>query len=183
MECSTIHQDKEWLVEQYQKTKSIYKMAEIAECHPRTVHKWMRKHRIPMSGMKGRNHDDETKKKISAGVLAAAPKSMSGKKHSAKTRKEMSLNRTGSKNSNWKGGKTNQIRKLRRTKEYIKWRDEVIKRAGGVCEDCGSKKDIEAHHIISVHKDITKIFDIENGAAVCKECHKTRQEKGGISNV
>jgi hypothetical protein len=89
----------------------------------------------------------------------------------------MSLNRRGNKNRNWKGGVTSKIRQFRRTKEYVRWRTEVINRAGGICEDCGSDENIEAHHIISIHKDITKALDKNNGMALCNACHKTRDRR------
>jgi hypothetical protein len=172
-----IHQNKEWLTEQYEKTRSIYKMAEIAKCHPRTIHKWMTKHGILMSGMRGIAHTEETKEKISKGVLATNPTGMTGRTHSEKTKHDMSLNRRGNKNRNWKGGVTSKIRQFRRTKEYVGWRAEVISRAGGICEDCGSNEKIEAHHIISIHKDITKALDKNNGMALCNACHKIRDRR------
>lgn len=172
-----VHQNKEWLAAQYKATKSIYKMAETANCHPRTIHKWMTKHGIAMNGMRGKRHTEVTKEKISKGVLATNPTGMTGRTHSIRTRKKMSLDRTEAGNSNWKGGVTKQIRKLRRSKEYIQWRKEVISRAGGICEDCGSDENIEAHHIISIHKDITKALDKNNGMALCNACHKTRDRR------
>lgn len=172
-----VHQNKEWLAAQYKATKSIYKMAETANCHPRTIHKWMTKCGIPMSGMRGNAHTEETKEKISKGVIAANPTGMTGRTHSEKTKQDMSLNRRGSKNGNWKGGVTSKIRQFRRTKEYVRWRTEVINRAGGICEDCGSDENIEAHHIISIHKDITKALDKNNGMALCNACHKTRDRR------
>jgi len=171
-----IYHDKEWLIEQYNKTKSIYKMANMAGCHPRTIHKWMCKHKIPMYGMKWLNHSEETKKKIGSRVLEVNPTRMNGKKHSARTRTKMSLSRRGSKNGNWKGGVTKEIRKFRRSKEYIAWRKAVIERSGGICEECHSDENIEAHHIISLHKDFSKALDIDNGMALCRSCHKKRQE-------
>ena len=70
MTTGPMHQNKKWLESQYAKTKNIYTMADIAGCHPRTIHKWMAKHNIKMNGMKGRKHTEETKEKISKGVLA-----------------------------------------------------------------------------------------------------------------
>ncbi len=177
MTTGPMHQNKKWLESQYAKTKNIYTMADIAGCHPRTIHKWMAKHNIKMNGMKGRKHTEETKEKISKGVLATNPTGMAGRKHSPETRKNMSLNRKGSMNKNWKGGITAGIRKLRKTKEYVRWRKEVINNAGGTCENCGSDKNIEAHHIISLHKDISKALDINNGMALCIACHKKRHRR------
>lgn len=36
---------------------------------------------------------------------------------------------------------------------------------------CGREAPLEAHHKISLHKDMTKALDINNGQALCHSCH------------
>ena len=169
------YRDKQWLIEQYRATGSIYRIAELAGCHPRTIHSWMTKHNIPMTGMEGRKHSKEAKQKISM-TVKSRPGGMTGKRHSCETKKAMSISREGEKNANWKGGKTSEIRRFRRSKEYITWRSSVLERAGNKCEECGATENIEAHHKISLHKDISKGLDIDNGQALCHKCHKKKEK-------
>lgn len=170
------YREKRWLLEQYEKTGSIYKMAQAAGCHPRTIHKWMVKNGIEMHGMKGQKRDEDT---IRRAVMARAgkPGPMTGKHHSQQTRLEMSVSRAGSNNANWKGGITEKVRRFRRTKEYVAWVKAVLHRAGGKCEECGCEENLEAHHIISIHKDFSKALDVENVMALCKSCHAKKHRR------
>ena len=73
--------------------------------------------------------------------------------------------------NNWKGGLTDENRKLRSKKETIAWRKEVLKKDNYKCTNCGSKKDLHAHHIKkwSEHPDLR--HKVENGSTLCKTCH------------
>lgn len=80
---------------------------------------------------------------------------------------------TGSDNPNWKGGKTNKVRKLRSSKEYSEWRTKVFERDDYTCQKCHSdEKFIHAHHKVSVSENIGLIFDVKNGLTVCADCHQ-----------
>ena len=59
---------------------------------------------------------------------------------------------------------------LKSRKEYKEWRKDVIKKYKK-CVLCGEKENLIAHHLISVKEDETKIYEIENGIAVCINCH------------
>ena len=99
---------------------------------------------------------------------------MLGKRHTKETRERMSKAKKGHKNSNWKGGKTEKIRKFRRSKEYVAWVKAVLERAGYKCEECGSDQNVEAHHKISLNEDFSKALDTDNGKALCNKCHKEK---------
>lgn len=65
------------------------------------------------------------------------------------------------------------MRYLRDSKLYKIWRIKVYSRDNFTCQFCGKVGNgIEAHHIISIIDDITKIFDVNNGITLCIECHK-----------
>lgn len=168
-----LYRNPEWLRAKYEETGSIYRVAEAAGCSYRTIHKWMTKNGIPMHGMEGQKIPEESVR-ARAQKLRGRCGWMLGKKHSAEVRKKMSESHKGAKNANWKGGKTEKIRKFRRTKEYVAWSRAVIERAGGRCEECGSTERIEAHHKISLYTDFSKALDLENGQALCHECHKEK---------
>jgi len=164
----TQYQDRDWLSEQYQSLKSIYAIAKICGCHPRTIHSWLIRHGI--SRNKNRNHSEETRRKMSI-ANKGRPSGMLGKKHSDETKRKMSEGRKGPLNGNWRDGATERIRKFRRTKEYIRWRKQVIESANGRCQKCGLELPLEAHHIVSIHKDWELALELSNGMALCKECH------------
>lgn len=70
--------------------------------------------------------------------------------------------------------KENQLKK---TKRYIEWRWRVCMNDNWTCQICGSKKKIEAHHIkkFSDYPDLR--FDINNGVALCFDCHRQIKNK------
>lgn len=168
-----IYQDKAWLEEQYETHQSIYKIAQDAGCHPRTIHSWLVRFNIPRTGREEYKHSKEIREKISQS-LKGLPSPMLGKMHTKETRERMSKAKKGHKNSNWKGGKTEKIREFRRTKEYVAWVKAILERAGHKCEECGSEEKIEAHHKTSLYEDISKALDIDNGKALCSKCHKEK---------
>lgn len=58
----------------------------------------------------------------------------------------------------------------RNSPRYKNWRLEVFKRDHFCCVNCGSKKDIQAHHIKAwKHKDLR--YTVANGITLCRKCH------------
>lgn len=161
---------KEELENAYEELKSCKAVSERYNCCGSTIYNLLKLYGIKTIPMKGRELTEEHKKKISQGLPSDISR-MKGKHHSEETKAKMSENRKGNKNSNYKGNKTVFIRKMRRTKEYVHWRKAVIERACGKCEICGRNLPLEAHHIRSIHKDISGIYDLENGQALCNDCH------------
>lgn len=80
----------------------------------------------------------------------------------------------GDKNPNWKGGTygTERHRDMGRI-EYIQWRRYVYIRDNYTCSICGEKGGkLNAHHIKN-WKDFPELrYNINNGATLCKSCHK-----------
>lgn len=71
------------------------------------------------------------------------------------------------------------IEEIRNSDRYVKWREEVFKRDNYECTECGSKKEIQAHHIKRVWNCLKDnqydlIFDVDNGETLCKDCHQKR---------
>jgi 5-methylcytosine-specific restriction endonuclease McrA/predicted DNA-binding protein YlxM (UPF0122 family) len=109
-------------------------------------------------------------------------------------------NNSGENNHFWKGGKTKLSLQIRNSAEYSFWRKQIFERDNYTCQICGRKNKkgdkviIEADHIYPFSKilddfDITsieeaisceKIWDIENGRTLCRECHK-KTETWGIN--
>jgi hypothetical protein len=59
----------------------------------------------------------------------------------------------------------------RRTIEYLIWRRAVLKRDGYTCQACGSKENLEAHHLKGwiLYPDLR--FVVNNGWTLCIDCH------------
>lgn len=109
-------------------------------------------------------------------------------------------NNSGENNHFWKGGKTKLSLQIRNSVEYSFWRKQIFERDNYACQICGRKNKkgdkviIEVDHIYPFSKilddfDITsieeaisceKIWDIENGRTLCRECHK-KTETWGIN--
>lgn len=56
------------------------------------------------------------------------------------------------------------------------WRKHVIVCAEYACERCGKildEKDLSAHHIKTVSQYPLESMDVDNGMALCRDCHKT----------
>jgi hypothetical protein len=80
--------------------------------------------------------------------------------------------RAGEHNGNWKGGITVQARGIRRSGEYVKWRNNVLERDNYQCVDCGNKEKLHVHHIVSM-KSLPKAVTIRaNGITLCEKCHR-----------
>jgi len=90
--------------------------------------------------------------------------------------------RPGPKNPNWKGGVSSENLRARSRKEYRIWKLAVLEKhnfkcskcgieQGYVCECCGGRVLLHAHHIKSFSNNPKKRYDVKNGIALCNRCH------------
>lgn len=79
---------------------------------------------------------------------------------------------------NWKGG-ISELSSKRDSANYKKWRLEIFKRDNYRCKQCGSKNNINAHHIYSYNKYPEKRYDLNNGITLCEKCHIALHKKYG----
>jgi len=64
------------------------------------------------------------------------------------------------------------LRQLRQSKEYRKWRLIILARDNFTCQGCSEVGGIlHVHHIVPVVVDVKRIFDLTNGVTLCEECH------------
>ena len=123
------------------------------------------------SRLTGKKKSEEHKRNISE----ALKNSEAAKKQWFKKGKDnpaYGRDQKGEKNHNWKGGKTNSNQKKRNDPRYHAWRKEVFERDRFECQKCGNKGWLQAHHIIPISVDESKIWDIDNGLTVCVPCHE-----------
>ena len=80
---------------------------------------------------------------------------------------------TGDKNSNWKGGITPENEKIRKSEQFIEWRNEVYERDNFTCQECDKHGgDLNAHHIKAFALYPELRFDLDNGMTLCVPCHR-----------
>lgn len=79
---------------------------------------------------------------------------------------------------NWRGGKSAEIHRLRNSAEGIRWRKAVLARDNHTCQECGTDKDIETHHIKGFTEFPEFRFDVDNGLTLCRPCHKKTDSFG-----
>ena len=138
-----------------------------------------------------RNNQIEKRKNKPSGALGKTWKLNHIKKY---------RNKIGSNNPNWKGGKTKLSVQIRNSAEYSFWRMSVFKRDFFTCQHCGAKnkkgekyifdadhiypfsKILDDYNITSIEEAISceKLWDIENGRTLCRDCHK-KTETWGIN--
>ena len=96
-----------------------------------------------------------------------------GKTHSHETKVKLSCYFRGISEEDFDG--FTKPEKLRQTKSgaFKTWRRLVFERDNYICLLCDKRGgDLEPHHIIPRRDDPESIYKIENGATLCKECHK-----------
>jgi len=61
------------------------------------------------------------------------------------------------------------------------WAKRIKEEANYVCERCGSKENLEAHHEIPVKVSPELIFDETNGICLCHDCHMKAHSESGCT--
>ncbi len=80
---------------------------------------------------------------------------------------------SGERSSNWKGGVTPILKRIRNGSEYKLWRDSIFKRDNFSCKECGKiGGELNAHHIKPFAWFPELRFAIDNGVTLCIKCHK-----------
>lgn len=88
--------------------------------------------------------------------------------------------RSGERCHLWKGGITPDNHKIRSSLEYRTWRDSVFARDDFHCKRCGKVGVyLHAHHICNFAAYPELRFVVDNGATLCKPCHKEFHDKYG----
>ena len=64
-----------------------------------------------------------------------------------------------------------ELNRIRKSKEYSEWRENVFKRDNYTCQCCGSKSNLNAHHLNNFLDFPEERLLIENGVTLCDKCH------------
>ena len=152
------------------------KLSEIAKT--RGFGKWMR----------GRKFSAETRSKMSLIRRGKKPYEMTNRtkiKISEALKGKTAWNKglvgykAGTAHYRWKENKTPFAfrRRMRSWLSWKNWRTAVFIRDNFRCRECGTAGYLEPHHIISLKKDLHLAFNINNGVALCRPCHKKTMGK------
>lgn len=150
---------------------------------------------------KGRKFSPEHKRNLSIARKKAGNAWAIGKNHSKETLEKLrethrkkSLLISGPLNPNWKGGKRGIKTLIRDGWKYKDWKRKVLERDLHTCQLCNLQGTwIEVDHIYPLNKIIADyaiknledayrcdlLWSIENGRALCANCHKQTITYGG----
>ena len=156
-----------------------------------------------------RKHSDKLKSRepFIRADISGSNNPMYGKHLSIETRAKMSMARKGKIGPNataWKGGKTSLNNRVKLYIARSGWYKRVFERDGWVCQDCGSKKNLDGHHKKAISIIIKEALqntnfqtdeekyvylisrpeiidsNLENGITLCRKCHrKAHNQKWG----
>jgi 5-methylcytosine-specific restriction endonuclease McrA len=75
---------------------------------------------------------------------------------------------------NWKGGHSPARVSDYQSPRYREFRKAVLDRDRWRCQDCDTKKDLQAHHILPWGPYPDLRYAVENAVTLCLSCHKRR---------
>lgn len=140
----------------------------------------------------GREHSEESKEKLRLSHLGkynGEKNPFYGKKHKKELKEKWADGRRGGKNnpsygkrgaetSRWTGGATRPDELLKNHFEFKEWRKFIFKKDDYTCQRCllrsgfGKAVTLHAHHIIPYAVAREERLEKNNGATLCKDCHK-----------
>lgn len=114
---------------------------------------------------KGRVHTAATREKCRQRKIGYTP--------SIEQRRKQSEAQRGAKCYRWRGGRTSESERIRKSVDYKIWREAVYRRDNYTCQHCltrGGK--LNADHIFPFSTFPTLRLKLHNGQTLCVECHK-----------
>ena len=118
---------------------------------------------------KGYIPTEEHKNKVSIAKKGVVPYVAS-----SDTKDKFRVSKLGAKNPNWRGGQTNEYKRIRESARYREWRNAVFQRDTYKCVWCGDDRgsNLEADHIKPRKTNPELVLVIANGRTLCKSCHR-----------
>ena len=124
----------------------------------------------------GKPRPDLVGKKHSAETVEKQRRAVTGLKRSEETRRKISVARSGPGNNHWRGGITPLNKAIR---NHLAGWARRVKARDGKCVLCGAVEFLEADHIEPVALRPDLMFDMNNGRALCHQCHIKTLTYGG----
>ena len=185
--------EKMKIIECYQNGNSLTEVGNMFNITIGAVHYILKKNNIERRSLSDANTIKWTdeRRKVQSDIRKNKPSGALGKTWKLKHIKKYP-NTKGEKNHFWKGGKTKLSQQIRTSAEYSFWRMSVFRRDNWTCQTCGAKnkkgekyifdadhiypfsKILDDFNITSIEEAVSceKLWDIENGRTLCRECHK-----------
>lgn len=119
--------------------------------------------------------------------LAGKPKSLEHRLAMSRSFRESGAF-AGEKNPNWKGGRSSRNVRERSKAAYFEWKNAVLAKAGWkcelcglehghVCECCGHRVLLHAHHLTTFSERPELRYEPSNGKSLCERCHRQEHHK------
>lgn len=70
-----------------------------------------------------------------------------------------------------------------KARNYDQWRGTVLQRDNYMCIDCGTTKNLIAHHIKPQEKFKELRLEIDNGLTLCSQCHAKHHKQSYWENI
>ena len=80
----------------------------------------------------------------------------------------------------WRGGISPERNRFEKTNAYKAFRKAVFERDGFKCRKCGSTDDVCVHHIRNYESNPELRTDVDNGACLCRTCHREFHHRYGL---
>jgi len=154
--------------------------------HPPTEFKKGCKSLMGMLGKKQTQHQKDILSKKLKGKIPKNLKMLHEMPRTEDRRNKHRLAQTGEKGSNWRGGISPLVQKIRKSFKYRQWRSDVFERDNYTCVLCEVRGGIiHADHIkpfnYIFHENLIKtleqalnceeFWNINNGRTLCRDCH------------
>ncbi len=103
---------------------------------------------------------------------------------SVEHRKKIGLAHSGSKSPFWKGGVSEENKRIRASLNFKLWRESVFKRDNWTCQECNIRgNELHPHHIKPFALFPELRFAIDNGITLCAPCHRKTDTYGKSFNT
>lgn len=107
------------------------------------------------------------------GKPSPSPETTFKKGHTLYSEFDPRRKRKGEENNKWKGGITPKHEMIRKSRQYLLWRKEVLARDNFTCQICEKRGgDLHADHIKPFAFFPELRFEIQNGRTLCVSCHR-----------
>lgn len=154
-------------------------IAQLAGCSAKTVYFHLRRHKIPCR---------DTRLSESHTIRRKGPPATPSWKGQTKKTNPIAAKISASKKGipkplmrgpnspSWKGGLTDEARKIRNSPEYKAWREAVFNRDNFTCQRCQIRGHrLEAHHVLTFSARPDLRLAVENGITLCRSCHRSKR--------
>jgi transposase len=177
--------DKNYLSNAYLKEKlTTYEIAQRIGCNEESVRKALIRYKIPRRSKGTRYFIEEVRDKDwlyeqyvtkNKSQLQIAEELDCGETVINKWVRKHKIH----KDTRWSGNDFTESKSNRNSKEYDRWRKQVLKR-DGKCVHCGALKRLQAHHIKTFAHNIELRYLVQNGVTLCQKCHRKFHSSHGL---